>query len=717
MGVQDSSIIVRNVGDVAAASVDWPRRETPRVSIREVGRTIARRGKLIVVVVVGLNLFALVMVSRLTPRFTAEADLMISPRQQEVVDLKAVLAGLSGDSDVIESEIQVLRSREIARSVVQQLNLDKLPEFNPVLAAPGLGAQVATELRSVFGELSETLREKYRDRLPHLPMALTKLASEIGGLFAHRDKSAQPAQNDNDRDALAAPVDAFLRHLGVAPRGRSRVIGVTFDSDNPALAAAAANAVVTGYIANQLKAKQDATSAAHDWLNERVTELREDMLNADQAVQSFRQRSGLTQGKSGALVAEQITETGEEIVKAKSFEADVDAKLKAAVAGRFRAQGLEQASEAAHDRVQSLETLFGQLRTEADAGNNSEVELRVLEHEADADRALYDRLLLRLKETKIEGGLQLPDAQIVSRAEAPADPTFPRIPIIMAVVFLASCLLAGLLAVLLERLATGYSSTEQLEDELGFPAIGVVPALKRRWRSNRVPETFVLEQPRSPFSETIRAAYTSLQLSRGSGSPKVILFTSALPGEGKSSTTLALGRMMASFGKRVVVVDCDMHRGRLRRACGLGFGPGLVDVLDGSAPVEAVVQKDSLSPAAIIPSGMARHASPDLIGSERMRAVLAQLATQFDLILLDSAPLLTVSDTRNLCRLADRTVLVVRWQETTQSAVSTALRQILEAGGQFAGCLLTNVDLRRYARYGERTFYQGHLGSYLLDQQ
>jgi len=278
-------------------------------------------------------------------------------------------------------------------------------------------------------------------------------------------------------------------------------------------------------------------------------------------------------------------------------------------------------------------------------------------------------------------------------------------------------LLAGLLAVLLERLATGYSSTEQLEDELGFPAIGVVPALKRRWRSNRVPETFVLEQPRSPFSETIRAAYTSLQLSRGSGSPKVILFTSALPGEGKSSTTLALGRMMASFGKRVVVVDCDMHRGRLRRACGLGFGPGLVDVLDGSAPVEAVVQKDSLSPAAIIPSGMARHASPDLIGSERMRAVLAQLATQFDLILLDSAPLLTVSDTRNLCRLADRTVLVVRWQETTQSAVSTALRQILEAGGQFAGCLLTNVDLRRYARYGERTFYQGHLGSYLLDQQ
>ena len=697
MGSQDNSVIVRSFDEQSSGMlVDWPRFDAPPKPVRSFFKMLTRRIKLVIFVVLALNLVAFEFVSRLTPRYTAEADLLISPRQQQVVDLKAVLAELSGDSDVIESEIQVMRSRDIARNVVQQLDLDKLPEFNPVLAAPGIVARANTWLHSRLQAYAPGLLDAV-SRQFHRPTPVNTVSP------------AEPP-----RDPLASPVDTFLRHLGVTPRGHSRVISVTFDSDNPRLAAQAANTVTDAYIANQLKAKQDATSSAHRWLNERVAELREEMLNADTAVQNFRQKASLTQGRNGPLSAEEISNAADQVIKAKAFATEVDARLRAATAGRFHAQGLEQASQAAHDRVAALEALSDQLRLQSEAGDRNEVEMRVLQREADADRALYDRLLLRLKETNIESGLQVPDAQIVSHAEPPTEPAFPRVGIIMTVVFVTSCMVAGLLALVLESLSAVYSSAEQAERQLGFPTLGIIPAVRRRWSVKRNPETMVLQQPSSAFSETIRGLYTSLMLSRGAGAPKILLIASAMPKEGKSSTVLALGRMMASCGKSVVIVDCDLHRGRLRHACDSGFGLGLLDFLGGDAGLEDVIHCDRLSPASIIPAGRHRHTAPDLIGSRPMQQLLAQLSERFDLVLLDSAPLLATSDTRNLCRLADRTVLVVRWNVTPQSSVSTALRQILESGGNVAGCVLTRVSLRRYSRYSTRSLQEAHLGPYLL---
>ena len=673
----------------------WSAPVLPTMKLRAVGGMLRRRGRLILLVTAVLTAVAVVAVGRITPRYTAQADVMISPRQQQVVDLKAVLAGLSGESEVVESEIQVLRSRELARGVVQRLDLDKNPEFNTALAAPGLGAKIRAFVGAQARMLDHLLPRSLQGRLQH-EAAVPDQVAEVAA------------------DPLSVPVDAFLRRLGVAPKGRSRVISLTFDSADPVLAARAANAAVEAYIASQVMAKRNATIGAHRWLNERVAELREQVLSDGAAVEAFRKRAGLTQGRSGTLMAEQVTETGEQVIRAKAAVAEAEARLNAASSGgRLRAQGLEQAVQVARERLRSLQDLFTQLRDQAYQGGDSNVELRALQHEADADRALYDRLLTRLKETSIESGLQLPDAQVISRAEPPVEPAFPKLAVIIPISIVASCIFAALLAVLLESLDRGFSTPDQVELALGIPAISVMPALRRRFRRNPDPETYVTQHPQSSFGETIRALNTTLALSSLDRAPKVVMVASALSGEGKSSIVLSWARMMAGDGKRVVMVDCDLRRGRLHRGCGLTRGPGVSDFLTGTATLADIVHRDSLSAACVISTGTATAMAPDLIGSEGMRKMLAALSECFDLIVLDTAPLLFASETRSLCRLADKTVLVVRWQGTTRLDVAAGLRLLLAAGASMAGCVLSMVDVDRFAKYGSQSVYGRQAGLYL----
>src|SRR5262249_37083409 len=161
-----------------------------------------------------------------------------------------------------------------------------------------------------------------------------------------------------------------------------------------------------------------------------------------------------------------------------------------------------------------------------------QIELRALQLEADADRSLYNRLLTRLKETSIESGLQLPDAKVISPAEAPVTPTFPKLGMILPIVFVSSCLFAGLVAIMMEAFDHGYWALEELEQNLGVPAIGIVPTVKRRARGRKSPEVEVVEHPAAAMAETIRGLYTSLILSSLDRPPKSVLFASALSHEG-----------------------------------------------------------------------------------------------------------------------------------------------------------------------------------------
>ena len=729
--------------------------ESPGGRVNEFWRMLARRKWLIVLMLVALNVLAAVVIGRLPPRYTATASVMIGQREEQVVDLKAVIAGLSGASDVIEDEIQMLRSRRVARTVVEDLDLERDPAFNPALAPPGALARARRWMDGTLATLLQRLPAPMRSLLPRVvPDVAT--ASSVAA------------------DPLAVPIDNFLQHLSVSPVGHSRVISVAFESANPVLSAKAANAVADAYINDQLKSKLDATEHAHQWLSERVAEMRNQVISADQAVESYRRSINLTQGRTAPLLAEQISELSDRLVQAKVDEATAESRLVASSAmstdglpevqgsavmqglrsqqsemlaqatelarthgdryprlaalragiaeidGRIRretgsiAGELRADSHAAADRVALLQKRLDVLRAQDNVGSEGEIQLRMLQHDADADRALYDRLLARAKETNVESGLQQADAAIVSHAEPPTGPSFPKPGIMLPIFFVASVLVAGLIVAALEALSRGFAHPDQVEQLLGIPALGAVPFLRRGLFVSRDPATDVLARPDSAYSEALRSLQTTLALSAGTP-PKVLLITSPMPGEGKSSVVLALARLMASCGKRVAVIDCDMRRPALHAGFGVPRTPGLLDCLAGDHAPEEVMRSDKWSAARLMPIGTRRRISPVMLGSDEMRNLLVRLGSCYDVVLLDSAPMLAVSDTRNLCALADRVVVLARWNDTRRSAVIAALRQIMAAGGTVAGVLLSMVDLQRSAQYGQSHLYRRRIGLELAD--
>jgi capsular exopolysaccharide synthesis family protein len=758
--------VARIPDDIAA--LDAPPPSAPGTRLRDIGRILLRRSRLIVGMVVMLNIAAFVVVSNLPVRYTSEASLIIAPRQAQVLDMKAVVAGLSGESGVIESEIQILRSRKIARDVIEKLHLDQDPNFNPALREPGLLHRAGAALK----QYTQTALAGIAPTLGFLPQAWQEAISTAAD-------AAPNARLNRKSDAMSMTVDDVLRQLSVASKGRSNVIGIAFTASDPDISAAVANGVAEGYIADQLKAKLDATAKAHKWLEDRVGELRDQVINSDQAVEAYRQRIGVVQGSTGTLMTEQLSQFSDQLIKARVARSNAEARLRAMEAAQtnrrldslaevqgspvlqaLRAQEsmlLQQAAQVTHTRgennprvgairsevagvqgrigaemariaggirdeariaaarEQSLVASLDQMRRQAGTSNVGEVELRVLQHEADANRGLYDRLLARSKETNVESGLQNADAQIISRAEAPILPSFPNPSLILPVFFVAICLLTLLLVFALENLDHGFRTLDQVEAALGIAALGVVPRLRRRSGEQGRPESYILQRPGSPYGEAIRNLHTGLMLSNVDAPPKVVLIASALPGEGKTSVALSLARLMASCGKRVVIVDCDLRSPDLHKVFGVPQSPGLVDCLSGEENVFAILRQDARSQAYLVPAGSKAYTSPDLFASGNMRKLLASLAERFDLVILDSAPVLAVSDTRNLCRLADKTVFIVRWQDTRRFAAVPALRQMIEAGGNMAGILLSMVDMPRYAKFTDAAFYQRRINLYLQD--
>jgi capsular exopolysaccharide synthesis family protein len=255
---------------------------------------------------------------------------------------------------------------------------------------------------------------------------------------------------------------------------------------------------------------------------------------------------------------------------------------------------------------------------------------------------------------------------------------------------------------------------EQVERLLGMTALGLVPALKGLKNFRKRPESYILEQPASALGESIRSLRTSLMLTNLDRPPRVIMVTSSVPQEGKTAVSLSLARLFASIGQKVVVVDCDLRRPAAHKSFGLDLVPGLVEHLSGELPLEAVIKQDTHSATWLIPAGRAAANPPELLGSEEMKRLLKRLSENYDLVIVDSAPVLAVSDSLILCRQVDKTVFVVRWARTRRETATRGLRQVLEAGGDVAGVLLTAVDVKKHAQYGysDSGYYYGRARKY-----
>ena len=720
------------------------------IDLRGLGRTVWRWRAMVIWTMLALTALSVVIVQRLTPLYTAAGQVLVGVEQVKISKLEDLAGGVDTQAERVATEIGIIRARDMAQRVIGKLGLDNDPEFNAALRQPN-ALQAWLERQSIIPQ----------------------------GWLVKIGAVADPSAQANPTATMTKTVDNFMTKLKVVNDGQSRIINISFESENPNTAAEVVNALADAYIVSRLDQKFDAAKRANVWLADRLNGLRQEVLTSEDAVEKFRSENGLVQSKDSTLQTQEISQVSAEaitartkrleaqarlariqqsggartgtpddsiievlqspliqqlrnqeadasrrladltaqygdkhprVIEVKAELADLKAKIQGEVSKVVESLRAEAGSEQA--RENSLNSMLDGMKQQAAKSSIADVQLRDLERQAEANRTLYENFLNQFKLTSEQDQFQQPDASIISRAEIPHQPSFPQKGALILLSALASLALGVMFALLAQYLDVGVRSMEQVKSLLHVYPLGMVPAPQGLTKGKLARE--VIDRPMSGYSEAVRTVHTNLMLSDVDQRPRVVLVTSSLPGEGKSTLSVSLAELAARYGQKVVVVDVDLRRPTVHRLTGASQKPGLIDWLLDRVGFDEILQRHAIGGVDVISAGEIPTIPPNLLSSERFKQLLRGLGEQYDLVILDSAPVLALSDTRVLSMLADRTIFVVRWASTSYRVAAAALQQLAESGGYVAGAVLTAVDVKAHAKDGfyDSVLYAGKLREY-----
>lgn len=693
---------------------------------------------------------AAAIVFLMTPLYTAQTTILVTTRHAQVVDLEPVLSNPSPNpfllQSQLESEIEMIRSYPIVIDVVNKLKLTGDPEFNPLLTPP--------DGERPFDPLA----------LPFQLFGWLKAQAEAFVLRRSNEEENQrllEVAESQEKGVEAMVVANVLDRLDVAPRGRSMAITLSFTSLDPVKAATIVDALAQTYVRSTLDAKTQATRDAIRWLSDRVTELRIGVAQLNEQVERYRQEAGLEDdglnihAQTVAKINEQLVEAQidasvarervQQVAQAGSGGPAVSGDVlgsplvqnlriqetalmrreqelteqygpkhpsvltnRAEIQSLRRQMGVEiakirQAREnelmVADARVAMLKTEIARLDQESQRRQLAQVRLKELKVEADAKYRLYEGFLRRHHEISQQVDIQQPDAAILSPAKPPLKPSSPRKALFLSASLLLSMIVAASIVVLIELLKKGFKNVEDVERGLQVPMLGIVPRVGRLQARRGGPEDYLLQHPGSLYSESIRNLRTTLRLMTTPLATQTVLFTSALRNEGKSAIAISYARMAARAGQRVVIIDCDLRRPRIHKALGQR-GAGLADHLEGEATIEEIIRVDGKSGLSFITGGTRSDSPAELLERPAMRQLVNELGAHFDLVVLDSPPVLSVADARLLARLAQDTVYVVEWHRTSQKEARLGYNLLRQSGAEIVGVVLSKASPNVTAKYG-----------------
>jgi len=405
----------------------------------------------------------------------------------------------------------------------------------------------------------------------------------------------------------------------------------------------------------------------------------------------------------------------------KEIDLQIEAELKKVVS-KVRGQYMT-----ALRREGMLRDALEKQKQEANKLNESAIEYNLLKRDSDTYRTLYEGILEKLKEAGVSAGLKSNNFRIVDSARPPSYPIEPNIPRNLGFALLLGLTTGVGLAFLLEGLDNTIRTTEQAQNISGLPSLGMIPLGSRSAgeganskrlviaSSKEAVELITQVRPQSQMAESYRALRTSLLLSSIGAPPKVILVTSALPQEGKTTTSINTAVVLAQKGVRVLLVDADLRRPSIHKTLGLGPRSGLSNVLTGSTTLDQTITRTSILPNLfILPAGTPPPNPAELLASSAMRDILGQLSEQYDHIVVDTPPTLSVTDAVVMSPRADAVVLVIRSGQTTKQTLRRARDILAQVNAKVVGVLLNAVDLSSpdYYYYYE---YQGKYSSYYRD--
>ncbi|KPH65757.1 polysaccharide biosynthesis tyrosine autokinase [Novosphingobium sp. ST904] len=672
---------------------------------------LAWRHKWAMLAVIGCALAATLAAYMLAVKqYDANVVLALDRNDQQLVRTAQTDKDTAVDSPTVDTEVQVLLSPEVATAAVRNARLNTNPAF------------IAAGAPDIAGPLS-------------IPAATAIVRS----------------------------------NLTVGRQGLSYAINLGYKSRDPAVAASVANAVADAYVSGNVQSEQSARSQDINMLRTRLDQLRGDVIKAEAAVAAYRAKSDLVSVSNDSTIAQQELSTlNTELASAKAELAASQGRASANAGengtavnsspvirdlrtdvSRLEVKLAEQSSvygpnhpdrvktqaqlttarqalsrevsrassgvrsdiSVDSQRVGAIQSAIGSAKGRLLAGNNASVRLNELERVAESSRQLYQTFLDRYRVELATRGTEKSKAQVIARAQVPVRPSSPDLLVYMLGGLIAGIIAAVLLAMALEWRERGLRTRAETEEFTGYEVVSSLPDIGtmdepdfRRNDALGVPD-FVVEHRESPFSESVRAIWTALKIGHKGQLARSVGVTSSIPGEGKTSTAIALARSTALAGRRTLLVDCDMRRMGTTLALGLRNRPGLVEVLNGQARIEDVIVLDEASGAHVLPLNTELTAQSDIMHSQATAAMFDRFRQEYDFVVLDIAPAIPVAEARAIATMADLTLMVVRWRTTQRKVVKTAIRELDRAGARIFGIILTQVDTRSSAVLSEEMAY------------
>ena len=721
--------------------VEPPSAATQPSHVLHIAINFIRRQYVVMAIAVALTtLLGVVYLMTTPPSFTAFARMLIDTRKQQVMFAQQPMTWDFMESAMVASQVEVLKSENIARAVVKENHLTEDPD----IVGPGNDLW-GTVTAAIFGAPPPEVRSETE---------LTKRAigAVMGGVTAKR-------------------------------LGMTYVIEVGFQSKSPGGAAKIANAVVEAYIRDQLDAKFQATGRATAWLGDRIAELKEQSAIADRAVEDFKQKNNMVSA-DGRLVNEQkVGELSSQLVLAKKRTAEAQARfdriqtilrgdtvdatvtdsLNNNVVSKLREKYLDDANKeadwsarfgpshlAAVNLRNQMKGILASIREElvrlgetyksdleiaklnqeaaekelagavaqSQEANQVKVTLRQLESSAKTYRSQYDSLLQKYTETQQQQSFPITEARMITAAESgfKSSPVTGRV---LSFAILGGLLLGAGIGWLREFWYRVFRTNKQVEAILGKDSIALLPRLPKTKKPRRDQPTgsesddprmvarghdlswTVIEAPFSRYAEEVRSIKLAIDVNRGVETNKVVGFTSSMPEEGKSTTSTAVALLAAQANARVILIDCDLRNPALSRHLAPRATIGLLEVLSGNASLDDAICRDPVTNLAFMPAVLKSPLanSSELLASDAMKNLFEQLREQFDYIVVDLSPLVPIVDVRSALSFVDAYVLIIEWGTTSVDTVQRAVHSARAVSDKVIGVVLNKVDFKSLGRF------------------
>lgn len=675
-----------------------------------------------------------VIITFLTPRvYTATTSIQIDREAARVLRSQEVDAENQNDPQFYTTQYELLRSRALAERVVSTLSLADRQVF-----VNAEGGVLRTLLDRLFG-----LREADESET------------------ARRRRKA---------------IDEVMKNLTVQPVVMSRIVRVSFSSRSPALAQEISAAIAENFVAMTLDRRFSASSYARGFLEEKLQQVKLKLEESEKQVVAYAQKESIVnvddkvsvsaanlkslndslaiatserikteqlwaqaQADNGVSLPQVLKDKIIETVREKRTQLAAEyqdrlrimkpdfpemSQLRAQI-GEYDRQISHQIDlvkhsirlqyETARDQEASFKKKIESLKEEVLDLRNRSIVYNILQRELDTNRSLYDGLLQQYKDVGVTGAVSTNNVAIIDKAEKPLWPSSPSLLLNLPLALFLGLLASIATIAVIEILDDTFKSPEEVENMLGLSTLGLIPVSRDRTdkETQNLAEK-IIGDPLSPMAEAFRSLRTALQFSTTSGVPKVLLVTSAQPGEGKSTTALCLATNFAQLGMRVLLIDGDLRRASLHKALQVDNSVGLSNVLTGLRDASSVAHENAMEGVTFMASGPIPPNPAELLAGPQMASMLSVAAEKFDIVIIDGPPIMGLADAPLIGSLVDGALLVVDASRTRRRMVAASLKRLYFSRTQVVGVLLNKFDSRKTGQsygygygygYGDLSYY------------